>query len=200
MKEYRRILFLGFRCVGKSSISKELSKIMKMKVFDMDVEIEKEQRRTINEITDGGRVWEDFRKLELEKLKRLLSINNIIISAGGGTGVNGVNFNDKITFGELQKQEILASADTLKILLWADEGVVEYRLKESKKTENTRPDLDGKTETLDEYIKNNIKVMKQRENIYKEMVDISFNTNISNKRKNAEGLLKIINENYKLIL
>ena len=43
MGKYNRILFLGFRCAGKTTISKKLSKMMNMSLIDIDEEIEKEQ-------------------------------------------------------------------------------------------------------------------------------------------------------------
>ncbi len=196
MQKYERILFLGFRCSGKSIISEELGLKIGIKVFDTDKEIEEEQNKTINEITNNGQNWDKFRELELKKLKELLNTDNIIISAGGGVGVNNIIFNNKYTFGDIQRQEILRSKNTLKILLWADNDIIAERLKKSKLLENNRPDLSGQTVNIEEYIKNNLKIMQERENSYKEMADIIFNTNNSNTDKNVENLINIINDKY----
>ncbi len=199
MQKHERILFLGFRCSGKSTISKELGLRIGINVFDMDEEIEKEQNKTVNEISCNGRNWDKFRELELKKLKELLNINNIIISAGGGVGVNNVVFNNEYTFGDIQKQEILKNKDTLKILLWADDGIIIERLRESKLLEDNRPDLNEQTTNIEEYIKNNLKIMHEREKNYREMADIIFNTNDSNTDENVENLIYIINDKYGVI-
>ena len=57
MGKYNRILFLGFRCAGKTTISKKLSKIINIPLIDIDNEIEKEQKKTITEITNNGENW-----------------------------------------------------------------------------------------------------------------------------------------------
>lgn len=196
MLKHKRVLFLGFRCSGKSTISKGVGTELGVDVFDMDREIEKEQNKTINEISYNGQNWDKFRELEVKKLKELLTIDNIIISAGGGVGVNNIIFNNKYTFGDIQKQEILKSKDTLKILLWADDDVIAERLRESKLSENNRPDLNGKALNIDEYVENNLKIMKEREKNYKEMADIIFNTNNSDTKENVKGLIDVIYEKY----
>lgn len=193
MGKYNRILLLGFRCVGKTTISKKLSKIMGIPSIDVDEEIEKEQRKTITEITNNGLNWKNFREIELLKLKEILKINNIIISAGGGVGVNDVKYNDNLTYGDLQRDVIIKSTDTLKILLFADEDVLKNRLFLSKINDNNRPDLKDKSANIDEYIENNIKIMRQREKYYNKMADITFNTNNENIEENTINLIKIIN-------
>lgn len=193
MGKYNRILLLGFRCVGKTTISKKLSKIMGIPSIDVDEEIEKEQRKTITKITNNGLNWKNFREIELLKLKEILKINNIIISAGGGVGVNDVKYNDNLTYGDLQRDVIIKSADTLKILLFVDEDVLKNRLFLSKINGNNRPDLKDKSANIDEYIENNIKIMRQREKYYNKMADIAFNTNNENIEKNTINLIKIIN-------
>ncbi len=196
MQKHKRILFLGFRCSGKSTISKEFGLKIGINVFDTDKEIEREQNKTINEISHNGQNWDKFRELEVKKLKELLNIDNIIISAGGGIGVNNIIFNNKYTFGDIQKQEILKNKDTLKILLWADDDIIAERLKQSKLVENDRPDLNGQTTNIEEYVANNLKIMHEREKNYREMADIIFNTNNSNTDENVENLIYIINDKY----
>ncbi len=196
MQKHKRILFLGFRCSGKSTISKEFGLKIGINVFDTDKEIEREQNKTINEISHNGQNWDKFRELEVKKLKELLNIDNIIISAGGGIGVNNIIFNNKYTFGDIQKQEILKNKDTLKILLWADDDIIAERLKQSKLVENDRPDLNGQTTNIEEYVANKLKIMHEREKNYREMADIIFNTNNSNTDENVENLIYIINDKY----
>ena len=186
---YNRILIVGFRCSGKSTISTELSKKLNLEFVDMDSLIEKEQGKKINEITNSGKNWQYFRKLETIKIKELLHFDNVLISAGGGLGVNDIMYNDLLTYGDIQREIIKSSVDTLKIMLFANENVIRERLKNSKLS---RPDLKQQTYNEEEYIENNIKIMKEREKDYIEMSDIIFNTNDSDILKNVNNLINII--------
>lgn len=192
MEKYKRILLLGFRCAGKTTISKKLSKMMNMSLIDIDEEIEKEQGKTITEITNDGENWEHFRHLELEKLREVLQMQNVIISCGGGIGVNDVKYNDNLTYGDLEGELIINSTDTLKILLYTSKRVLRQRLYLSKINKNNRPDLGDKTYNIGEYISSNIKILREREKKYKELADIIFDASSKNILENASNLLNII--------
>ena len=194
MEKYKRILLLGFRCVGKTTISKKLSNIMNIPLIDIDEEIEKKQGKTISEITNNGENWVRFRELELKKLEEVLKIDNIIISAGGGVGVNDVKYDDNFTYGYLQRDLIKRSTDTLKVLLFANERVLRDRLYLSKINENNRPDLYNKTNSITEYIESNIQTMKKREKFYKEMADLVFDASDKDDYKNTINLIKMIKD------
>ena len=188
---YNRILIVGFRCSGKSTISTELSKKLNLEFVDMDSLIEKEQGKKINEITNSGKNWQYFRKLETIKIKELLHFDNVLISAGGGLGVNDIMYNDLLTYGDIQREIIKSSVDTLKIMLFANENVIRERLKNSKLS---RPDLKQQTYNEEEYIENNIKIMKEREDNYKNMADIVFDTSNEDVDINVNNLINIINK------
>lgn len=189
MNNYNRVLVIGFRCSGKTTLSKELSERLGFECLNMDSLIEQEQNKSINEITNNGENWTTFRELETIKIKELLNFDNVVISAGGGLGVNNIQYNDVLTYGDLQREIIKRSLDTLKILLVADEDVIRERLHNSKAI---RPDLSEKTFNEEDYIESNIKIMKEREEFYEEMADITFNTNSSNILQNTNDLLDII--------
>lgn len=192
MEKYKRILLLGFRCAGKTTISKKLSKIMNVPLIDIDEEIEKEQGKTITQITNNGENWWSFRRLELEKLKKVLKLNNVIISCGGGIGVNNVKYDNNLTYGDLERNLIIKSTNTLKILLYTSNRVLRQRLYLSKINKNNRPDLDGKTYNIGEYISSNIKILREREDIYKSLANIIFDASSKNILENASNLLNII--------
>lgn len=194
MEKYKRILFLGFRCAGKTTLSKKLSKIMNISLVDIDEEIEKEQGKTITEITNDGENWVRFRELELKKLEEVLKNDNVVISAGGGVGVNDVKYNNNFTYGDLQRDLIKKSTDTLKVLLFANERVLRDRLYLSKINENNRPYLYNKTTDIEEYVENNIQIMKKREKYYKEMADLVFDASDKDDYKNTINLIKMIKD------
>ena len=192
MEKYNRILLLGFRCAGKTTISKKLSKIINIPLIDIDNEIEKEQKKTITEITNNGENWWSFRRLELEKLKEALQLNNVIISCGGGIGVNNVKYDNNLTYGDLERDLIMKSTNTLKVLLYTSNRTLRQRLYLSKINKNNRPDLDGKTYNIGEYISSNIKILREREEIYKSLADIIFDASSKKNLENASNLLNII--------
>jgi len=68
---------------GKTAIGRKLSRLLNMKLIDVDTEIEKSQKMTINEIFK--KFGEPrFREIETEMIKRLSENENVIISTGGG--------------------------------------------------------------------------------------------------------------------
>jgi len=68
---------------GKTEVGKELSRLLDMKLIDVDTEIEKSLKLTINDIFK--KFGEPrFREIETEMIKNLSEKKNIIISTGGG--------------------------------------------------------------------------------------------------------------------
>lgn len=85
----KNIALTGFMGSGKSTIGKELAKLLNMDFIDLDDAIEAKQKMTIKDIF--AKYGEDyFRKLESDACKKLVNLENTVISLGGGT----VMFND----------------------------------------------------------------------------------------------------------
>jgi len=71
--------------VGKSSVARHLSALLRCEKLDLDAEIEWREKRRIAEIIDSGTL-EDFRAIETENLKLALADpRSRILSLGGGT-------------------------------------------------------------------------------------------------------------------
>ena len=86
-----RIVLTGFMGVGKSTVAKCLSHILKAERVDLDRFIESEESRTIAEIivTDGE---EKFRLLETKYLQKVLFETDFqIIALGGGAWIKEEN-------------------------------------------------------------------------------------------------------------
>lgn len=80
----KNIILVGMPGCGKTTVAKELvSLLFGVIAVDIDDEIVKSEKRTINDIfeKDGE---EYFRELETEILKKYQNTNNLIISTGGG--------------------------------------------------------------------------------------------------------------------
>jgi shikimate kinase/shikimate kinase/3-dehydroquinate synthase len=89
MKSKENLVFLGMMGSGKSSIGSLVAKKLKVKFVDIDKEIEKELGLSIAKIFETK--GEDyFRKCEEKITLKVLKINSIVISLGGGTFVNKI--------------------------------------------------------------------------------------------------------------
>ncbi len=87
----QKIILTGFMGVGKSTIARFLSFMLKCEKVDLDLIIEENERRTIAEIiqTEGEA---RFRRIETENLSRVLVGNNVqIIALGGGAWITEEN-------------------------------------------------------------------------------------------------------------
>jgi shikimate kinase len=87
----QKIILTGFMGVGKSTIARFLSFMLKCEKVDLDLVIEENERRTIAEIvqTEGEA---HFRRIETENLSRVLVGNNVqIIALGGGAWITEEN-------------------------------------------------------------------------------------------------------------
>jgi len=68
---------------GKTAVGRELSRILDMKLIDVDTEIEKSEKITINDIfKQFGEPR--FREIETDMIRKLSESKNTIISTGGG--------------------------------------------------------------------------------------------------------------------
>lgn len=87
----KRIILTGFMGVGKSTVARHLSYILRLRRVDLDQFIESSEQDTIlNMVEERG--IEDFRKIETENLRRLLAESEArIIALGGGAWMTAEN-------------------------------------------------------------------------------------------------------------
>lgn len=86
-----KVIFLGYMGSGKSTIGKQLSKIISSDYLDLDDYISDKENNSVDEIfKNKGEIY--FRKKETEYLKLLLeSKKDFVLSLGGGTPCYGNN-------------------------------------------------------------------------------------------------------------
>ena len=83
----KNLIFLGMMGSGKSSIGYLVSKKLKIKFFDIDHLIEKNEGMTISTIfSEKGEI--NFRKLEEKITLKTLKLKNSVIALGGGGFIN----------------------------------------------------------------------------------------------------------------
>lgn len=86
----KNIILIGFMGTGKTAVGRELSRLLNMKLIDVDTEIEKSEKMTINEIFE--RFGEArFRDIETDMVKKVAQNKNVIISTGGGVVLRAEN-------------------------------------------------------------------------------------------------------------
>ena len=99
-----RIVFIGAPGSGKSTVGAALSRKLALDFVDTDQLIEVREGKTITDIfvVDGEPY---FRAVELETLKQVLKMNNVVVSLGGGAPISE------------QAQQELRSSDSMVIFL-----------------------------------------------------------------------------------
>ena len=155
-----RVILLGFRYSGKSTIGKALAEKHNLKFIDIDKEIERHKNQTIAEIV-AKNGWKYFRNLELNEYKSHLNKDNILISCGGGFAVN--------EYYSKEENELLAKESGLKILLSSDIQAIKDRITydfNNNKNCKNRPSFDKNNKQLNDIINENIDVFKKREKLY----------------------------------
>ena len=85
-----KIVLIGFRGTGKSTVGKKLALLLGMKYLSIDDLIRKEFKLSVNEIVEKYD-WSLFRKKESEIIKSLRSRKNVIIDTGGGSILKSIN-------------------------------------------------------------------------------------------------------------
>jgi shikimate kinase len=141
------IYLVGFMGCGKSKIGKELARNLKYDFVDLDDVIEKKSGKKIMDIfKDDGQPA--FRNLEAEILKNISTLDDSVVSTGGGTAC----FNDNM---------ILMNETGTTIYIQMSAGALFHRLAQAKKK---RPLIAGLNDVeLMEYI---LDKMAEREYFY----------------------------------
>lgn len=149
----QNIILIGFMGSGKSTIGKILAEKLELNWMDMDIEIENQENKTIEEIfNDNGEDY--FRHLETEQLKKLINKENNVLSTGGGVVLKEEN---RIILKEIGRV----------IFLHADCEQIINNLKES----SDRPLLKGNNP--EEKI---VRLLDERESTYLNTADIIIQT------------------------
>jgi len=159
MKSDEKIILIGYRCTGKTSVGKGLAERLGIPFVDTDVLVEKQAGKTIREITEESG-WPAFRAKEKEAIKSLTSLGRSVVAPGGGAALDPEN-------AALMKKE------GLMIWLVASERTILERMTADKTSFSQRPSFAG--QELQDEIR---ETLAFRTPIYSGLADFSVDTDV----------------------
>lgn len=153
------IILIGFMGSGKTTIGEKLSLMKNMRFIDLDLEVEKLEKKTINDIfTEKGEQY--FRNIESKLLEKYCYLDDVVISTGGGI---------------IESKDNMELLKNKKNVIWLD-GNVDTILKHLRNETHKRPKLKDE-KNLEEYIK---KLLDYRKDKYNKASNIKIDINGKN--------------------
>ncbi|MFG6325965.1 MAG: shikimate kinase [Lachnospiraceae bacterium] len=166
-KNEKNIMLIGFMGAGKTTVSRELTRLTGKSEVDMDAYIVQNEGRSINEIFEKqGEAY--FRQLETKYLGEIQKNSGYIVSCGGGAVLKDENVR-------------LMKENGVIILLTATPETTLLRVQNSK----DRPILNGNMNI--EFI---TQLMDKRKDRYLEVADIIVETDNKAVRAIADEILE----------
>lgn len=161
-----RIVLIGFRGAGKSTIARRLAAQLGWKVISTDDLIEKDNRMTIKEIVQKYG-WPRFRELEGKVVETLRGIDRVVVDSGGGV---------------VENPDLMNHLLTDSFVVWIDANIDD--LVERLIEQNDRPLLNRRN--IEEDIRENY---LRRIPLYEKYSDIKINTSEMLKEEICEKIL-----------
>ena len=84
------IYLIGYRCCGKTSVGKALSKLLSRPFLDTDEAVVQKAGMTISEMVEKNG-WKAFRDMEKSVIDQTTSLFHHVIATGGGVILNPDN-------------------------------------------------------------------------------------------------------------
>jgi shikimate kinase len=151
------IILIGYRGSGKTSVGRELARLLDRPLFDSDRMVFAKTGRTVREIVEG-RGWPAFREAEKSVIAELASLDQAVISLGGGAVMDSDNIS------------VLEERGTF-VWLKADSRTLADRMKNEQNGNGQRPSLTG-AGTLEEIER----VLAERLPVYRAVADLAVDT------------------------
>jgi len=161
-----RIVLIGFRGTGKSVLGKEISKTLGLKYISTDIMIKNHYSLSVAAIVEKFG-WQEFRSKEIEIIKEVSSLDDVVIDTGGGSILNENN-------RKMLKQNAVV------IQLIASEESIIKRISEGK----DRPNLTSQNSLQSEIHQ----LIEERKELYNSISDFIVDTS----KNSFEGSKKII--------
>ncbi len=157
-KKRGKIFLIGYRATGKSSVGRELARMLGCAFVDLDDQIEAAAGATISQIVEQ-KGWDEFRKMERKALAEVLSSpKKNVIACGGGI----------VLHPDLMEQ---ATESSIVIWLTAPLDVMKKRIASDSRSATRRPSLSG--DDIEQEIS---KILKEREPLYRKFSHFEIDT------------------------
>ena len=156
-----KIVLIGYRCTGKTSVGKRLAERLGIPFYDTDELIQSEAGKTIRELVEEEG-WDAFRARERAIIKQLPLSADAVIAAGGGAIMDAANRK------ALKEKGIC-------VWLMADVGTIAQRMRDDKASVVQRPPLSN-----DGLEQETAKILEARRPFYQEMADCTIDTSGKN--------------------
>ncbi len=157
-KKSGKIFLIGYRATGKTSVGRELARMLGRAFVDLDDKIENAAGATIADIV-MAKGWDEFRRMEREALADIASNSKkTVVACGGG-----------VVLHEDLMEQIMNSA----IVIWltAPVEIMHKRISSDSKSATRRPALSGQ-DTEREIIE----IYEQRKPLYERFSHFEIDT------------------------
>jgi len=152
-----KIILIGYRCTGKTSVGKRISVRLGAPFYDTDELIQGNVGKTVKEIVDKEG-WDAFRAAERAIIKQLPSFADAVIAVGGGAVMDAEN------------REVL-QGNVFCVWLTADLKTIVERMKNDRASAAQRPPLSD-----DSLERETAKILEARRPVYQELADCTVDT------------------------
>ncbi len=162
-----KILLIGFMGSGKSTVGKELGKMLKVDFYDIDAEIEKQEKMSVAEIfaIEGE---EYFRQRERDVLVSLSTKERAVVASGGGVVISART-------DELKLYDVViflhATADDI--------------LKRTSGSDRPLLNVPNKEDEID-------RLLEQRQHLYESAADIIIQTTSKSVKEVCKEILEFM--------
>lgn len=164
MRKFRNICLIGYKCTGKTCVANVLGDKLNWKVYHINKIIQRNEDKSIKELTKDGTDWKYFRELEYKLLSELLQQDDVIIDCNEGVPVNEINMNEEF--------KLLANhKNTLKVWVKIDKASVGIKFR--RKLEKIKKTKKLTKKEVYEYLKREYALMDKYNDIYENLADIA---------------------------
>jgi len=172
MHKDNNIYLIGPPAAGKTSIGRELARLLGMEFYDSDMEIEKRAGADITWIYDiEGE--EGFRSRERKVIEELTKLRGILLATGGGAIIDAFN-----------RDRLSACGAVVYLSVSVDAQIA--RTEKDRRRPILQGDID-KREVLTE-------ILTERQHLYEQIADITVNTDKRNVRSVVQEIMQKLEE------
>jgi shikimate kinase len=170
-----KIIIIGYRAAGKSTVGRLLAAKLKIPFRDSDLLVEESMGMPIKEIV-SGHGWDFFREKEKEAIIKLSVKGACVVATGGGV---------------ILAPENIALLKRLGLVIWINAPLQDIvdRLNEDGQTAATRPQF-----TAGSLVQETIAVLEQRIPLYEKAADFSLDTAGKSAPQVAEDIYRYLLE------